>query len=228
MMWFAIPLTVLLYLLLRALHGRFNSPLLNPVLWTIVASATVLLSFNLDVSDYSEKTAAFSYLLELAVVALAIPLYKQVHQLKRQLPAIILSVSAGIILATSSAYVIASWLGAPEQLKASLATLSVTTPITLLVTQQLGGIGSIAASMVILIGVVGAVIGFALLRFVGVQDKSAQGLALGAACHGIGTATAIADNEISAAYASTAMALSAILTPIITPMYYPFLVQITT
>ncbi len=227
MMWIALPLTVLLYLMLRELHSRFNSPLLNPVLWTIIISAVLMTVFSVDVADYSNKTAAFGYLLELAVVALAIPLYKQVHQLKRQMPAIILSVSAGIILATTIAYTLASLFAAPEQLKASLATLSVTTPITLLVTQQLGGIGSIAASMVILIGVVGAVVGFSVLRFVGVQNKSAQGLALGAACHGIGTATAIADNEVSAAYASSAMAISAILTPIITPVYYPFLVQLT-
>ncbi|MFY8272986.1 LrgB family protein [Pseudoalteromonas sp. SSDWG2] len=226
MMYLALPLTVITFLCLRALHLRVNSPFLNPVLWTILISACVLVTFNLDVQHYTQSTFAFNYLLELAVVALAIPLYKQIHQLKRQLMLLCIAVSAGIVCATTTALVIATLLGAPEQLTASLATLAVTTPITLLVTEQLGGIASIAASMVILIGVVGAVLGFSFLRAVRITNKAAQGTALGGACHAIGTATAIADNELSAAYASTAMALSALLTPIITPLYFSWLMSI--
>ncbi|WP_105200765.1 MULTISPECIES: LrgB family protein [unclassified Pseudoalteromonas] len=225
MMWLALPLTIIAFLCLRQLHAKVNSPLLNPVLWTIIASVLCLLLFDLDLPGYSRATSPFNYLLELAVVALAVPLYKQIHQLKKQLLLILIAVAVGVIMATSSAYVIATLLNAPQQLKASLASLSVTTPITLLVTEQLGGIGSIAASMVILIGVVGAIVGFNLLRLFGIKERSAQGLALGGACHAIGTATAIADNELSAAYASAAMALSAILTPLLVPLYYPWLVH---
>ncbi|MCG7544357.1 LrgB family protein [Pseudoalteromonas sp. MM17-2] len=226
MMYLAIPMTVALFLAFRALHAKVSSPLCNPVLLTIAASAFILSAWHIDVTEYRAHTQIFDYLLELAVVALAVPLYKQIHQLRRQLLLMFIAVAAGIITATTTAVVITSLLGVPEQLQASLASLAVTTPITLLITEQLGGLGSIAASMVILIGIVGAIVGFNTLKLTGINHKGAQGVALGGACHAIGTATAIADNETSAAYASAAMALSALLSPIIVPIYYPWLASL--
>ncbi|MCG7570888.1 LrgB family protein [Pseudoalteromonas sp. CNC9-20] len=226
MMYLAIPMTVALFLAFRALHAKVRSPLCNPVLLTIAASAFILSAWHIDINEYRAHTQIFDYLLELAVVALAVPLYKQIHQLRRQLLLMFIAVAAGIITATTTAVVITSLLRVPEQLQASLASLAVTTPITLLVTEQLGGLGSIAASMVILIGIVGAIAGFNTLKLTGIRHKGAQGVALGGACHAIGTATAIADNETSAAYASAAMALSALLSPIIVPIYYPWLASL--
>jgi putative effector of murein hydrolase len=49
---------------------------------------------------------------------------------------------------------------------------------------------------------------------------------MGTACHAIGTAAAIAEHPKVGAYSSVAMALSALLTAIIVPLLYPFLVNI--
>lgn len=49
------------------------------------------------------------------------------------------------------------------------------------VSQSLGGIPAIAAAVVVVVGIVGALIGFPLLKLMRVTDPEAQGLAMGPA-----------------------------------------------
>jgi putative effector of murein hydrolase len=114
----------------------------------------------------------------------------------------------------------------PKELAHSVAALSVTTPITLLVTDSLGGIASLAAAMVIFIGLLGALFGFIILHWVGIFNHQAQGVAIGTACHAIGTAAALNKHARIGAFSSVAMALSALLTALIVPWLYPYLSQL--
>jgi putative effector of murein hydrolase len=59
------------------------------------------------------------------------------------------------------------------------------------ISEQLGGLPSLTAVLVILTGILGAMLGPPLLDGLGIRDWRARGLAIGTASHGIGTARAL-------------------------------------
>ncbi|WP_338364943.1 LrgB family protein [uncultured Pseudoalteromonas sp.] len=226
---FTTPAIILLFLLLRAFNKRWQHNLLkslsNPVFLSIAIIALVLVNLNLPYTDFYQNSQLLSWLLEPAIVALALPLYQQFIHVKKNLLLIVSTCSLGIINATVVAFVLSILFDVPANLSASVAALSVTTPISLVVTQSIGGVSSLAAALVIFIGLLGALFGFLLLKWAGLHNHQAQGIAMGTACHAIGTAAALAEHPKIGAFSSVAMALSALLTAIIVPVLYPFLVN---
>ncbi len=223
--WLSTPFIITLFLVLRFLHNKtqhgLTKALTNPVCWSIVLVATLLVSLKLPYGPFAEHSKVLSWLLEPAIVALALPLYQQFIHVKKNLLLITSCCSLGIINATLIASLICYFFAPPAQLSASLASLSVTTPITLLVTESLGGIPSLAAAMVIFIGVLGAVFGNWIFSLIKIANTQAKGVAIGTACHAIGTASLITEQPKAGAFASVAMALSALLSAIIVPILYP-------
>ncbi len=113
--------------------------------------------------------------------------------------------------------VTAAWLGGSTLTQLSLASKSTTTPVAMGITEQLGGLPALTAVAVIVTGILGAVGGLTVLRLVGVNDQKTQGLALGVAAHGIGTARALQVSRELGAYAGLAMGLSALFTALLVP-----------
>lgn len=227
--WLSAPLTVFLFVLLRIINNKVNSNFLkaltNPVFLSITLIASVLLAFSLPYSQFNSHSQSLQWLLEPAIVALALPLYQQFKQVRSQFLLILICCSAGVINATLIATLLSAFFSVPSQLAASTAALSVTTPITLLVTDALGGIASLGAALVIFIGLLGALFGTMLLKALSIFNHQAQGVAIGTACHAIGTAAVINEHPRIGAFSSVAMALSALLSALIVPLLYPFLSQ---
>ncbi|QPB83924.1 LrgB family protein [Pseudoalteromonas rubra] len=215
--------TLVLFAIMRRVNHRWRSPMFNPVLLCIVLISAALLLSNIDYIDYRNATTPISFFLEIAVVALAVPLYQQLHAIRPYLILISLSSFLGISCATITAFMLCQWFAAPEPLMASLMALSVTTPITLIVTDTLSGIPGVAAIMVILIGVLGGVFGLALLTLAGVTQPQAKGVALGVTCHAIGTAAAMEYHPAAGAFASAAMIISAVITASWVPVLFTLL-----
>jgi putative effector of murein hydrolase len=88
------------------------------------------------------------------------------------------------------------------------------------ITEQLGGLPSLTAVLVILTGILGAVIGPMVLNLLRIRDWRARGLALGTASHGIGTARALQVNELAGAFSGLAMGLNALATAILLPVLW--------
>lgn len=227
--WLTVPFCVGLFILLRAINSKVNNSLLkvltNPVFLSITLIACTLLVFSLPYQKFNEHSQLLRWLLEPAIVALALPLYQQFQQVRSQFLLILSCCCLGVVNATVIATLLSAVFSVPAQLAASVSALSVTTPITLLVTDSLGGIASLGAAMVIFIGLLGALFGTLLLKSIGIYNHQAQGVAIGTACHAIGTAAVLSEHPRIGAFASVAMALSALLTALIVPLLYPILSQ---
>ncbi|XQF90644.1 LrgB family protein [Pseudoalteromonas espejiana] len=227
--WLTTPFIIALFLALRAFNKNWQHSVLksltNPVFLSIAIIALLLVNLNLPYTQFASHSQLLSWLLEPAIVALALPLYQQFIHVRKNLLLIVSTCSLGIINATLVAFILSVLFDVPNNLSASVAALSVTTPISLIVTDSLGGISSLAAALVIFIGLLGALFGLILFKLVGIYNHQAQGTAMGTACHAIGTAAALAEHPKIGAFSSVAMALSALLTAIIVPMLYPFLVN---
>lgn len=206
------------------LHKHYlNYNICNPVLLSIASISLLLIWGDIPYSDFATINAPYFWLLDLAIVALAIPLYKESRTIKQNTWRYIICSATGVVTSALIAMLVAYCLGASEQLIASLAPNAVTTPIAIEVSEQLNGISALSAVVVICVGIFGAVFGLPLLKLFGVNQTASQGIALGAACHALGTARAIEIDERMGAFASISLVLSAILTPIIIPVVYTLL-----
>jgi predicted murein hydrolase (TIGR00659 family) len=194
-----------------------QNPLVNPVLLAIVLLVPLLWWTGVDYQTYFSSARFIHFLLGPATVALAVPLFRQVHVLKRSLRAVGVSLLVGSCVAMASAAGIAWALGATRETILSLAPKSVTIPIAMAVAEKIGGIPSLTASFVMLTGIIGAMVGPWILNRLGVRDWRAQGLAMGVAAHGIGTARALQLNELAGAFSGLGMGLNGFVTAVILP-----------
>ncbi|MDH3314357.1 MAG: LrgB family protein [Gammaproteobacteria bacterium] len=196
---------------------RFN-PLVNPVLIAVLILVSLLLASDTPYSRYFEGAQFVHFMLGPATVALAVPLYRQFHLVRRSALAVGIALGCGSLTAVLSGVGIAWLLGASRETLLSLAPKSVTTPVAMGIAEQIGGLPSLTAVLVILSGITGAVLGTYTLNLVRVKDWRARGLAMGVASHGIGTARAFTVNEVAGAFSSLAMGLNALATAVLVPI----------
>ncbi|RBW41332.1 LrgB family protein [Psychromonas sp. B3M02] len=222
--YIATPLTLLFFFLAKKLYSMAPNPLFNPVLVTIFSLIAILLLFAIPYQDYQQGTGVITALLEPAIVALAVPLYLQLKVIKARLKYILLSCLLSVFVAFFCAFYVMPLLGADALTAASFAGQSVTTPIAMEISKNLQGIVSLTAAMVIFAGIIGASIGLPFLRLTKVKDPQAVGVAIGCASHALGTAKVLEENEESGAFSSIALILCAILSALIMPVLYQWLI----
>lgn len=221
---FHLTMTLVAYQVGLALYQKAGmTPFLNPVLLAILIVVAVLVMSGTPYDSYFDGAKFVHFLLGPATVALAIPLYRQFDKVRRSGFALMVSLLSGSFVAASTAVMIAWALGGSEQSFLSLAPKSVTAPVAMGITKELGGLPSLTAVLVISTGIIGAILGPYILNFVGVKSWAARGVAMGTASHGIGTARALQVNEEAGAFSGLAMGLNALATAILLPLVWYWL-----
>ena len=212
-----LALTFGAFALFKELQRRTGWVLLNPILLTIASLILFLKLTGISYETYQEGGKLIEFWLKPAVVALGVPLYLQLEMIKKQLLPILLSQLVGCLVGIVSVVLVAKLLGATPDVICSLAPKSVTTPIAMEVSNATGGIPSLTAAVVVLVGLFGAVFGFKILTLGRVKSPIAQGLSMGTASHAIGTSAAMEVSRKYGAYASLGLTLNGILTALLTP-----------
>lgn len=205
------------FALFKGLQKRTGWVLLNPILLTMAVLILFLKVTGISYETYHEGGKLIEFWLKPAIVALGVPLYLQLEMIKKQLLPILLSQLVGCLVGLVSVILIAKGMGASPEVICSLAPKSVTTPIAMEVSAATGGIPSLSAAVVILVGLFGAVLGFKVLGIGHVKSPIAQGLSMGTASHAIGTSAAMDISRKYGAYASLGLTLNGILTALLTP-----------
>ena len=152
-----------------------------------------------------------------AVVALALPLYRQLSSIRKQLLPLLLSEVAGCVAGIISVVLVAKLLGASHEIIMSLAPKAVTTPIAIEISKAVGGIPALTAAVVICTGIFGGMAGFRIIKMTHVKSPIAQGLSLGTAAHAIGTSAAMERGERYGAFSSLGLTINGLLTALLTP-----------
>lgn len=214
-----LSLTLAVYLASTWLNGKLNGhPLAHPVMIAMVVLIGLLLLTGTSYEVYFEGAQFIHFLLGPATVALAIPLYDNLRQIRRLLLPLMLACCVGVSVAVSSAVGLAWLVGGRDQTLLSLAPKSVTTPIAMGIAEQIGGLPSLAAGIVLLTGAVGVVAARPLFRLAGIRDERAQGFALGIAAHGFGTAHALTIGLRAGAFAGLGLGMAGLLTAFLLPV----------
>lgn len=191
---------------------------LNPVLISVASIVGLLLITDTSYTAYFDGAQFIHFMLGPATVLLALPLYAQARQLKKQWLPLAIALLVGSTTAILAAVGIGWMLGLNTELLVSLMPKSATTPIAMATSEQLGGKPSLTAVFVIFTGITGAVAGVPLMRLFGERNGDIKGFALGVVAHGIATARAFQHSDKAGAYAGLGMGLNAALTALLVPL----------
>ena len=224
--WWSLPLTLVVFFAARKLAARFKMPLLNPLLVSMVVIIPFLLLTDIPYDHYFKGSEVLNDLLQPAVVALAFPLYEQLHQIRARWKSIITICFIGSAVAMITGTSVALMMGASPQIAASILPKSVTTPIAMAVSGSIGGIPAISAVCVIYVGILGAVFGHTLLNLMRITTKASRGLSMGTASHALGTARCAEMDYQEGAFSSLALVICGIMTSLIAPFLFPIILSV--
>ncbi len=195
-----------------ALYKKVRSPLLNPLLVTVIFIIVLLCVFQIPLESYESSVQAISFLLGPATVALAYSVYRQRQILKQHFVPIFCGCLVGSIVSMISAYSLCKLLGLGDDMAISFIPKSVTTPIAIAVSQELGGITSITVAAVIITGILGAIFAPLMTKIFRVNNRIAKGVAIGTCSHAVGTTKALEMGELEGAMSGVSIAVSGLLT----------------
>ncbi|MBP9961852.1 LrgB family protein [Pseudomonas defluvii] len=215
---FGIGITLGAYQLVLAAYEKTRWIFLQPVLMSMLVVISVLLLCGLTYSEYRKSTEILNILLGPATVALAVPLYLNLRRIRQLFWPTFTTLVIGGVVATGACLLLGWWFGAEHMILMTLAPKSVTSPIAMLVAEQIGGVAPLAAVFVLITGVIGAIFGPALLSRCGVHSPEARGMALGLTAHAVGTSVALQESEECGAFAALAMSLMGVATAVFLPL----------
>lgn len=214
---FPVVMTLGYYQLGLWLRKKWNNPIVNPLLIAVILTVGTLLLTGVSNDVYQAGTKSLSWLLTPVTVCLAIPLYEQVKQLKKNLPAIAAGVFAGALTSIVVVFLMCLLFRLDDTVTVSLLPKSATSAMSMVLSEQNGGIGTLTAAVSIITGVQGALMGSALCKLLKLTDPIAQGVAFGTASHVVGTSKAAEMGALQGAVSSLSLALSGIMTAILLP-----------
>ncbi len=200
------------------LYKKTRLSILNPLLVASILVMVFLFYFGIDFETYNLGGDYISFFLGPATVVLAVPLYKTIRLLKSNALPILAGISAGCIAGISSILALSSLLGLDEVISKSLAPKSVTTPIGIEISKQIGGLPAITVAAIVITGIAGAVLGPFICRCFRIKDKVAVGVAIGTASHALGTTRAIELGETEGAMSGLAIGISGLITVFLVPL----------
>ncbi|MCW2752938.1 MAG: hypothetical protein JWQ32_349 [Marmoricola sp.] len=215
---FGITVTIAAYALGRVLHERTGSPVVQPVLVAIVAIVVVLKVCGISYAHYLVGGSYVDFWLGPATVALALPLHHEWHLVRRAAAPVLTGVLAGALVSVTTAIVVTNLAGGSRVLQLTMAPKAATTPVSLALSAQIGGIPALTAVLTIIAGITGAICGPWILDRIGVRDLRARGIAMGSVSHGIGTARALTESRTEGAFSALCMGLTAVATSVLVPL----------
>lgn len=222
-MFAGVALSLISYLIGMLLKKKFKLSIFNPLLIAIVVSIIVLLIGGVDYKAYNQGAKYLSWLLTPATVCLAIPLYEQWSLLKKNFKAVLLGLVAGVVTSLGTVYVLSLIMGLSHKDYVTLLPKSITTAIGMGVSEELGGYVTITVAVIIVTGVLGNMAGELVCKIFRITEPISKGLAFGSAAHAIGTAKAIEIGEVEGAMSSLAIAVSGILTVVLSSVFAYFI-----
>ena len=217
-LFFGLALTFGAYLIGCAIHKKVKTPLLNPLITTNIMVITFIAVSGVSYESYNLGAKYIGDLLTPATVCLAIPLYRQLHLLKRNASSIFCGIAAGVAANTASILIVTIIAGLNHAEYATLLPKSITAAIGMKLSEELGGIAAITMLSTVITGALGYLIAVPLLKLLRVTDPVAKGVAIGTSSHAFGTVKAFEIGEGDGAMSSLAIAAAGLVTVAVAPL----------
>lgn len=172
---------------------------------------------------YAEATRVLRWLTGPAVIALAVPLYRQAALLRRLAVPLLAALAVGCLVSVLGTVALCGLLGTPMSFALSLAPKAATMPMALLAAERAGGVPAVADMAVVATGVLGPMLAGPLLRWLrvgegqggGADGEVVRSFTLGLVAHAIGVARVLQTHPGSVAFAALAMGLNGVATALV-------------
>ena len=221
---FGVLITVAAFYLGQKLYLKSNRhPVLQPVVIGMAVVIGSVIILRVPYETYYNSSYLLHAMLGPATVALAIPLFQNAKRIRALLLPIFLTVLVGGTLTIAMAVGTLWILDANINTMLSMPTKSITTPIAMIVTEQIGGIPALSAMFVLLTGALGAMIGIPLMNKMGIKDQGVKGFTMGLTAHALGTARALEESEECGAFSALAMSITGVMTALLLPFMVEWL-----
>lgn len=212
---FSISLVFVTYIFGTWCQKKSQKGWVNPMLISIVIIIAIIKLFDIPLDAFSSGGDIIAMMLAPATALLAISIYKEWEKIKKNFLPILAGSLVGSIVSVFSIILFSEILGVETKIKVSLIAKSVTTPIAIAITENLGGIQGITVCAVIITGILGNILAPMLVKLLRFNDSTSQGIAIGTASHALGTSKAIEMGEDIGAMSGIALSFSGIITVII-------------
>lgn len=207
-----ITLTFLVYWGATYLQRITRLTLLNPMIVTIGLIIAALKLTDTSYDTYYTGGSLIEFWLKPAIVALALPLYQELKHIRSQFLSLFITELAGSAIGIISVVLIAKWLGATPDVIYSLAPKSVSTPIAIEISSQIGGIPALTSAIVVVVGMLGSVAGLKTMEIGRIRGAVSRSLSMGTAAHVMGTNRISEYGDRYGAYATLGLIINGIMT----------------
>lgn len=213
--FFGLTLTAAAWCVGCWLQKKTGLLLCNPLLIAVALIIAVLAVFRIPYESYALGGDFIKLMLGPVTAVLALNIYNQRAILKQHFLPVLVGCLAGSLTSVGSILLLCRVFRVEEALTASLLPKSVTTAIAMGIAESHGGVAGIAAAAVMVAGITGAVFAPLFARLFRITEPVAEGLAIGACSHALGTTRAMEIGPVQGAMSSIAICVCGILTSIL-------------
>lgn len=188
--------------------------LCNPLLIAVALVIGVLALLRIPYAAYSVGGDFIKLMLGPVTAVLALNIYNQRAILKENFLPVLAGCLVGSLTSVGSILALCRVFRVEEALTASLLPKSVTTAIAMGIAESHGGVAGIAAAVMVA-GITGAVFAPLFARVFRITEPVAEGLAIGACSHALGTTRAMEIGSVQGAMSSIAVCVCGIITSVL-------------
>ena len=213
--FFGLGLTLICWRLAVFIQKKTRLLICNPVLVASALAMAALVIFRIPLEQYNIGGNIVKMLLAPATAALALNIYHQRAILKQYFWPVVLGCLAGSLASILCVLLLCRLFQSETALLNSLLPKSVTTAIAVSIAESAGGLPGLTAVSVVITGVEGVVLAPALAKVFHVEDPVAEGVAIGACSHALGTSKAMEIGPLQGAMSSIALCVCGIMTSVL-------------
>ncbi len=220
--FFGIVMTIVAYETGVFCSRKFKLAICNPMLIASILLIGFLFLTGVSLETYNIGGDYISIFLAPATAVLAVPLYKQLDNLKKNIIPIVIGIFTGCIVSFALVSLCVFIFEIDVVLHYSLLPKSITIPMGMELSRIIGGIPSITIASIVITGITGGVVAPIVCKVCKIKHPVAQGIAIGTSAHAIGTAKALEMGEVQGAMSSLAIGVCGVFTTILTPILLHF------
>lgn len=213
--FFGLGLSLLCWYLAVRFQKKTGLLICNPVLVAALMVIAVLVIFRIPLENYNVGGSVIKMMLAPATAVLALNIYQQRTVLKQYFLPVVLGCLIGCIGSIAVIWLMCYAFGAENSLLTSLLPKSVTTAIAVSISESSGGLPGLTAAAVCVTGIEGAVLAPAFAKIFHVTDPVAEGVAIGACSHAVGTSKALEIGALQGAMSSVSLCICGIITSVL-------------
>ena len=213
--FFGLALTLGCWCLGVELQRRTGLLICNPVLVASLLVIGALTVLRVPMECYNAGGGLVKLMLGPATAVLALNIYRQRQLLKEYFFPVLAGCFTGCLTSLGSILLLCKLLSVDSVIASSLLPKSVTTAIAVAISDSNGGIQGITVTAVLVAGVIGAIFAPLFAKLFHVTDPVAEGVAIGACSHALGTSKAMEIGALQGAMSSIALCVCGIMTSII-------------